>query len=38
MILVVLAGLQARFESGVPKVIGPIPARIDEIIPSGPAW
>jgi alpha-1,2-mannosyltransferase len=35
LILVVLAGLQARFESGVPKVIGPIPARIDAIIPSG---
>jgi hypothetical protein len=35
LILVVLAGLQARFESGVPKVIGPIPARVDAIIPSG---
>jgi hypothetical protein len=34
-ILVVLAGLQTRFESGTPKVIGPIPARIDAIIPPG---
>jgi hypothetical protein len=34
-ILVVLAGLQARFESGVPHVIGPIPARIEAIIPPG---
>jgi alpha-1,2-mannosyltransferase len=34
-ILVVLAGLQARFESVTPKVIGPIPARIDAIIPPG---
>jgi alpha-1,2-mannosyltransferase len=34
-ILLVLAGLQTRFESGAPKVIGPIPPRIDAIIPSG---
>jgi hypothetical protein len=35
LVLVVLAGAQADFESGVAKVIGPIPARIDAIIPSG---
>jgi hypothetical protein len=33
--LVVLAGLQARFEGGVARVIGPIPATIDRIIPPG---
>jgi hypothetical protein len=27
--------MQANFESGVAKVIGPIPAQIDTIIPSG---
>ena len=35
LVLVVLAGFQARFESGTPKVIGPIPARIDATIPPG---
>ena len=35
VILLVLAGQQTRFESGTPKVIGPIPPRIDAIIPSG---
>ncbi len=34
-VLLVLAVLQGRFESTVPRVIGPIPARIDAIIPPG---
>jgi len=34
-VLVLLAGLQFRYESGTPKVIGAIPARIDAIIPPG---
>jgi hypothetical protein len=33
--LVVVAAFQFRFESGAPKVIGPIPAAIEQIIPSG---
>ncbi len=35
LVLVVVAAFQARFESGVPHVIGPIPATIDRIIPPG---
>jgi alpha-1,2-mannosyltransferase len=33
--LAVVAVFQFRFESGAPKVIGPIPAAIDQLIPSG---
>jgi alpha-1,2-mannosyltransferase len=35
LVLVVVAAFQVRFESGTPKVIGPIPATIDKIIPPG---
>jgi alpha-1,2-mannosyltransferase len=35
VVLVVLAGAQARFESAAPKVIGPIPATIERDIPPG---
>ena len=34
--LAVVAAFQFRFESGAPKVIGPIPAAIDQMVPSGP--
>ena len=33
--LAVVAAFQFRFESGAPRVIGPIPAAIDRLIPSG---
>ena len=33
--LAVVAVFQFRFESGAPRVIGPIPAAIDRLIPSG---
>jgi hypothetical protein len=33
--LAIVAVFQAKFESGAPSVIGPIPARIDQIIPPG---
>ena len=33
--LAVVAAFQLRFESGAPRVIGPIPAAIDRLIPSG---
>jgi alpha-1,2-mannosyltransferase len=33
--LAVVAAFQLRFESAAPRVIGPIPAKIDQIIPSG---
>jgi hypothetical protein len=35
LVLVVVAAFQFRAESGVPKVIGPIPGTIDRIIPPG---
>jgi hypothetical protein len=35
LVLVVVAAFQVRFESGTPKVIGPVPATIDKIIPPG---
>ena len=35
VVLAVIAAFQFRFESGAPKVIGPIPATIDQMIPSG---
>jgi len=35
IVLAVLAGFQTRFESGPVRVIGPIPATIDRIIPPG---
>jgi hypothetical protein len=33
--LALVAVLQARFESGAPRVIGPIPAAMDRLIPPG---
>jgi hypothetical protein len=33
--LVVVAAMQFRFESLIPRVIGPIPARVDKLIPPG---
>jgi hypothetical protein len=33
--LAVVAAFQFRFESGAPRVIGPIPAAIDQLIPPG---
>ena len=33
--LAVVAAFQFRFESGAPRVIGPIPAAIDQMIPPG---
>jgi hypothetical protein len=35
LVLVVVAAFQVRFENGPVKVIGPIPATIDRIIPPG---
>jgi alpha-1,2-mannosyltransferase len=35
VVLVVLVGAQARFESSAPKVIGPIPATIERVIQPG---
>jgi hypothetical protein len=35
LVLVVLAGSQARFETEAIRVIGPIPAAVDRIIPPG---
>jgi hypothetical protein len=35
LVLVVIAAFQARFESAAIKVIGPIPATVDQIIPPG---